>query len=164
MKADNMDRERLRELFRYKNGDLIRIADKNYKDKVCDITENTDFNRYKRIRTDGARYYTHRLVFLYHHGYFPKYIDHINGNKADNRIENLRGCTRSENYCNQGVCARNTSGYKNVSFHKHTGLWVARIQKNKKSHLIGYFNSPQDADVEVKKAREKLHGEFCNHG
>jgi hypothetical protein len=106
----------------------------------------------------------HRIVFLYHHGYLPKEIDHINENKSDNRIENLRVATRSQNMMNIRKNASNTSGYKGVRLHKKTKKWVAEIKQNKKYHYLGLFDCPQKAhEVYCKKALE-LHGEFASVG
>jgi len=57
---------------------------------------------------------------MLHHGYMPPEVDHINGDRADNRIENIRAANRSENQCNRFALANNTSGYPGVSWHKKT--------------------------------------------
>jgi len=157
-----MNQRRLKELFTYDDGDLIRIVDKQYNAEKGDVA-GCLFSGYLHINIDGRRYKAHRLVFLYHKGYMPEFIDHEDRNKLNNRINNLRECTKSENAYNQGVCSKNTSGYKNVSLHD-SGLWRVNIQKNKKSHLIGYFKTPEEANIEAVKARERLHGKFANHG
>jgi len=66
------------------------------------------------------------LIFLYHHGYLPKFVDHIDGNKKNNRIENLREATKSQNAMNQKVSTRNTSGIKGVMWHKRDKKWFVQ--------------------------------------
>jgi|688.fasta_scaffold389513_2 hypothetical protein len=106
----------------------------------------------------------HRIVFLYHHGYLPKCIDHINGNKSDNRIENLRDATHCQNMMNIGKSSLNKSGYKGVSFQKTSKKWIAQIKQNKNIFYLGLFDCPKKAyEVYCKKALE-LHGEFANIG
>jgi len=106
----------------------------------------------------------HRIVFLYHHGYLPKEIDHINGNKSDNRIENLRDATHCQNMMNIKKYSLNTSGYKGVRLHKKAKKWIAEIKQNNKYHYLGLFDCPKKAyEVYCNKALE-LHGEFANIG
>ena len=69
----------------------------------------------------------HRVAWLIHSGDLPEQVDHINGNKADNRLANLRPASNSENSRNRGAQSNNTSGFKGVSFHKSTGKYRAAI-------------------------------------
>jgi hypothetical protein len=103
----------------------------------------------------------HRLIFVLHHGYLPKEIDHINGDRADNRIENLRAVTRSENQCNRSALTSNTSGYPGVSWHKKSQAWVVRVMKNGKSHLLGYFKELELAGLVAAEARAIYHNGFA---
>lgn len=108
--------------------------------------------------------FVHRIIFLFHHGYLPKYVDHINGNKSDNRIENLRDVTHCQNMMNIKKYSLNTSGYKGVSFHKRSKKWVAQIKFNKQRIYLGLFDCAQKAyDAYCFKAKE-LHGEYANLG
>lgn len=119
-------------------------------------------NGYRSIFIDGYAYREHRLAFLYVFNLSPKYIDHIDGNSSNNRIENLRECTQRQNCQNRVIKSDNMSGVKGVGWHK--GRWRARINiKNKQIH-IGYFDEIKDAEGAVRLARIKHHGEFANHG
>ena len=109
------------------------------------------------------KYLVHRLIFLYHKGYLPECIDHINGNYLDNRIENLRESSISENQWNCKLREDNTSGHKNVHYNKSRNIWFTRFQINGKSITRGYFKNKEDAIKLAKQTREELHGEFCNH-
>ncbi len=88
-------------------------------------------------------------------------IDHVNGNKLDNRKSNLRTCTASENQHNQGLQINNTSGYKGVIWIVSRDLWRAQIKINSKQIYLGYFKNPNDAARAYNGAAIKLHGEFA---
>lgn len=103
----------------------------------------------------------HRVAWAIYYGYFPACdIDHINMDKKDNRIENLRLSTRSQNMFNRGKQLNNTSGYKGVSLHKPTGKWDARICVEKEKIYIGLFDTPELAHKAYCKMANKLHKEF----
>jgi hypothetical protein len=101
------------------------------------------------------------LIFLLEHGYLPKEIDHINGDRPDNRIENLREATRRENPYNQGMCKNNTSGFRGVSWHNHSKAWLVRLCVNGKSKIIGYFKDLELAGLVADEARALHHGKFA---
>ena len=113
----------------------------------------------------GQSYYTHRLLwFLTKNEQPPKEIDHINNDRLDNRIENLRGVTRNQNQHNTKTPKNNTSGIKGVGLHKPSNKWVARLALNKKYIHIGCFTDKKEAEQAIKKAREELHKDFANNG
>jgi hypothetical protein len=87
--------------------------------------------------------------------------DHINNNRLDNRRENLRVCTRSENLQNSSLRSNNTSGYKGVSYFKHGRLWMASLYLNKKLVFCKYFHNPEDAARAYNEAAKKYFGEFA---
>ena len=109
-------------------------------------------------------YRAHRLVFLMHKGYLPKTIDHINGDRLDNRIENLRAATVGQNQHNRKTNANNTSGYKGVSWNKGCNKWLSQIKLEGKRIHLGYFDNVEEAAEVMRKAREELHGDFAHHG
>jgi len=99
-----------------------------------------------------------------HHGFIPKEIDHINGNRLDNRIENLRSVNTMQNTYNGRLRSTNTSGAKGVVWHKGARKWMAQIGANGKHYYLGLFASLTEATEVVRKFREQYHGEFANHG
>ncbi|MCA7083411.1 HNH endonuclease [Cupriavidus sp. DB3] len=90
-----------------------------------------------------------------------RYVDHINGNKLDNRRENLRICSGAENGWNVRLSKRNSSGYKGVSFEKRSGKWQVRIRQKGKQIFLGYYEFPEEAAHAYNKAAVRLHGEFA---
>lgn len=88
-------------------------------------------------------------------------VDHINGNKLDNRRSNLRVCTRAQNLMNRGKQRNNTSGFKGVSYHKQCSKWMAFIKLNKRFINLGLFDTPEAAALAYNEAAKKYHGEFA---
>ena len=91
-------------------------------------------------------------------------VDHINGNKLDNRRQNLRICTRRENNFNMPLQSSNKSGYKGVHQHKRDGKWEAMISVGGKRYWLGRFNTAEEAYAKYCEAAPRLHGEFANLG
>lgn len=89
------------------------------------------------------------------------HVDHINGNKLDNRKCNLRFASQSQNLCNRSAAARNTSGFKGVSVHRCTGKWQARIQFQGKAKFLGCFVSASEAHAAYCVAAKDMHGAFA---
>ncbi len=108
----------------------------------------------------NRRYLAHVLAWLYVHGEMPVLeIDHINRDKADNRIANLREATLKENLQNRGKNTNNTSGHLGVGWNKAYERWYARIMVDRKSYHLGHFEHLADA-VAARKAAELLHHPF----
>ncbi len=95
---------------------------------------------------DGKYYLTHRLAWLYVHGYWPEpQIDHKNGVRNDNRIDNLREVTPRCNAQNCGIYSHNTSGFPGVTWDKDREKWKAQIQIHGKVMSLGRYNDPLEA-------------------
>lgn len=107
------------------------------------------------------RYCVHRIIWIWVHGKEPiDQIDHINGNKADNRLCNLREANTAENMRNVGKQSHNTSGWKGVSWHKLRSKWRADIKVNQKQIAVGLFDCPAAASFAYQIAADKYHGKF----
>lgn len=118
--------------------------------------------RYK-VSINSKYYYLHRIIFLYHHGYLPKYIDHINGDSTDNRIENLRAATQSQNTSNAKLFNTNTSGIKGVSWDKRNNKWTVGIGLDYKRIHLGRYDTLEEAKTVIEKKRKELHKEFARN-
>lgn len=114
-------------------------------------------NGYLQIRVDGKRYLAHRLAWLYMFGDWPSSeLDHANGDRLDNRIENLRLATRSQNNGNRRSNAR--SGFKGVVLTKHG--YRAGISLNEKFIYLGMYQTPEEAHAAYCEAARVAFGEF----
>lgn len=161
--TNELTQDLLNELFEYRDGVLYWKIAKAKKIKVGDVAGNLHKTGYLTTMVNSKRYLNHRLIFLMHHGYLPQCLDHIDGNKINNRIENLRPATIGENSRNSKIPKNNTSGFKGVSWHSRDKKWQAQLMINKKSKHLGIFKTIEEATEAVKKAREELHGEFARH-
>lgn len=117
-------------------------------------------NGYTRLMVSRRHCLAHRIVFLMVHGWMPKYIDHINGNKADNRPENLRAATHSQNHMNIGITKKNKSGFKGVS--KHGPSWRARIFVEGLELFLGTYKTEAEASAAYIAAADRYFGEFSS--
>lgn len=158
-------KEYLFSIFDYIDGKLFWIKPLSPNKRLLGMEAGsaTKHDRYKKVMIDKKSYKVHRLVYFMHHNYFPVYIDHINGNTFDNRIENLRDVTYTQNNQNAKIRKDSTSGVKGVYLHKATGKWTASCQANKKRLHLGLFDTIEEAEKAVKSAREQLHGSFARH-
>jgi len=121
---------------------------------------NTD--GYRRITIDGCLYHAHRLAWVMMTGNWPPaQIDHRDLDKANNRFDNLRLATNSQNGHNCGAYSNNTSGVKGVSWRKQRGKWGAEITHNGKRFFLGYFDTRAEAAAAYAKAAVDLHGDFA---
>ena len=119
-------------------------------------------NGYRTLRVDGKLYRAHRLAWFYVHGVWPAFgVDHRNANKTDNRIENLRPASQSQNMANDRKRANNTSGFKGVSWSTARKKWLAHIMVNYHSKYLGAFDAPKEAHEAYKAASKEHFGEFA---
>ena len=102
------------------------------------------------------------IIFLLHNGYLTKnmLVQHIDHNPFNNKPDNLRECTRSQNTQSNKLRKNNTSGHKGICWYASKSKWVVRIRKNGKNHFLGLFANKEDAIKTSIEARKKLHGDF----
>lgn len=147
--------KQLNDLFDYRDGDLYWKPQK---------AGTIDGSGYVQTGIKGKYYKNHRLIFLMHHGYLPEVIDHIDGDKTNNRIENLREASRAENNYNSRKPKHNKSGIKGVHWVTWYGKWRARFNVDKKVIDVGYFDDIEEARKAIVDARKKHHKKFANNG
>lgn len=129
------------------------------KGRAGTINETTG---YVVINTGKRLYRAHRLAWLYVHCRWPLLqIDHRNGDRTDNRINNLREASQAENNANASVRADNRCGLKGVRINPISGRYRARIKINGKAKHLGYFDSPQEAHSAYYAAAQEVFGEFA---
>jgi hypothetical protein len=116
---------------------------------------------YRYIQFNGKKYAAHRLVWLIENGKFPSlFIDHIDGNKLNNVITNLREVTGKQNNENKGAQRNSQTGIRGVSFNKKLKKFVAQIQHNGENHYLGLHETPQEAEKAYIEAAKKF---FTHH-
>lgn len=113
---------------------------------------------YVIIKLNGVCYGAHRLAWLYMNNEIPSVIDHMNRNRSDNRISNLRNVSTAENLFNAGNRRDNTSGTKGVSWNIVAKKWQARIRIRGKAKNLGFFESLDLAKEARESAEKKLYG------
>jgi hypothetical protein len=138
--------EYVREKLLYKDGKLFWRESNGKTIKAGQLAGTMAGRGYRYIRIKKHKLPEHRVVWLYHYGEWPKnQIDHIDGNRANNDIENLRDVNQSSNNKNQALRKDNKSGYRGVTWYKYTNKWAVKIGDNKKIHRLGYFEDLTEA-------------------
>ena len=155
--------ELVKKYFNYKDGELIWSKTTSRLAIAGSQAGTIDNKGYISIGINNKEYLLHRLIFMYHKGYFPSYVDHIDNNPLNNKIENLRPATISQNAYNARLKSTNKSGVKGVSWDKKSNKWRAQCSLNGKAQLLGFYDKLSDAKVMVEKYRNKYHKEFARH-
>jgi hypothetical protein len=153
--------DRLRQVFSYNesNGLFTRLIATSNRVKIGDVSNFIGKNGYVQIDLDGRTYYGHRLAWLYCYQAWPKsHLDHIDGNRNNNAIINLRECTMSENLQNQRKAhSVNSSGFLGVSWDSASRKWRAQISLLGKNRDVGRFETPEAEYVAYITAKAELH-------
>lgn len=170
------DRQVLESLFEYREGCLWwKVKPEGYfKDPAYQRSWNTKFagkpaglhrpDGYVLTMVQGKNVLVHRIIYFLAHGYCPAKVDHVDGNPANNRIENLRAANDSQNCWNMALSSKNTSGIKGVTWHIRDKRWQAQLKINDKMVHLGQFRELEDAKAAVINYRKIHHGEFANDG
>ncbi|WJR66977.1 HNH endonuclease [Neorhizobium sp. CSC1952] len=125
---------------------------------------DTNGRGYLRGSIFNRRYRAHRIVWLLHTGKWPAdQIDHINGDRMDNRPINLREVDTAGNTRNQTLSRANTSGVCGVHYHKQINRWVAEITVDRKRIFLGSFDDRESAAI-VRLAAQERFGFSARHG
>jgi hypothetical protein len=119
---------------------------------------------YIQIKLNNELILSHRLIWIYMYGYLPKYIDHINGQRDDNRIINIREVSNQQNSLNSKISKNNTSGIKGVYWDKSRNKWTVRLSIDGKCKFFKRFDDIDLAKLVIEEVRNKYHGKYANHG
>lgn len=148
-----MNIEELKEYFKYEPNTGKLFWSKRPSNRVVIGSEVGNYNDqgYKVCRFKGKALRVHRIVWAVAKGEHPaEFIDHINGDKGDNRLSNLRVVSNAENLQNM----KNSKGY---TYHRKLNKWMAQIVVNKERKYLGVFNTEHEAHEAYLKAKEELH-------
>jgi hypothetical protein len=119
---------------------------------------------YLKIQIFGKVYCAHRIAWLIYYGKHPEYgIDHIDGDKLNNAISNLRDADQLENSKNAKLSIANKSGFTGVTWAVHRNKWRSRIMFEGKDITLGFFSDIEDA-ISARKSANKKYGFHVNHG
>lgn len=150
----------LHERFEYRNGELFYKISPLPRVKVGSKAGSVNSDGYIKVSINNKKYCAHRIIFMMQYGYLPTEIDHINCNKADNRIENLRAVSRNQNRYNVVSYKSNTSGAKGVNWKEKIKKWQVSVN----GKYIGVFKDFELAELVAMEARHKYHGDYANNG
>ena len=154
-------KERLSGLFEYVDGGKLKRKVSAGNQRAGTVTSGKqESHGYCRILVYGDHYLFHRIVWRLVYGDEPKFIDHINNVRSDNRIENLRRVDKSSNCQHQLKPKSNTSGFIGVIRVRSSGNWTAKICVKSKSITIGTYSNIKDAVIAYNEKCNELHGEF----
>jgi hypothetical protein len=166
MTEEDLTQEDLHNWFRYEpeTGKMYWKESFAHRVKVGDEAGAFCTN-YIRVGIFGAKFQMHRLIWLMLKGPIPPgyLIDHKNGDGTDNRLDNLRLATYTQNNQNAKSLV-GSSKYKGVHWFKRDSCWQAKIEYDGKTHHLGYFVEELEAAEAYKKEALKIHGEFFNNG
>ena len=147
----------LKSKFKYDNGYLMRISGNPTSDSLNSAG-------YKRVSIDGTSYLTHRVIFMIVHGFVPEQIDHIDRDKTNNNISNLRPTTNQLNAINCKLPSNNSSGKSGVHWCSRALRWIAKIHIDKEGHRCARGFKDLDIAIQYRRKLELEHyGRLCPH-
>ena len=149
--------------FYYKGGKLYWDTQPvNNRVKIGDLAGYITAKGYIRVSVNGKEYFAHRIIWEMHHGLIPDgmFIDHIDGDRINNLLENLRLTDQRGNSTNSQLYKSNNSGYKGVS-KSPSGNYTAKIRVDNKLKHLGTFSTPEEAARAYDEMAVNIHGEFA---
>ena len=160
----SITQELVKELFDYRDGQLYWKNKASNRRAAGEIAGSIGVNGYRVITINYKKYKTHRLIFLMFHGYLPELLDHVDNNRLNNRIDNLRVATFSQNMHNSKVYKNSKSGIKGVSWEKDRDKWKVQVMFNGKNIIVRNLEDLELAQLVAQELRNKYHKEFAKHG
>lgn len=152
----------LHEIFEYRDGHLFwKVDRRGNKLKGKQANRLKKSNGYQEVTINKKKYYAHRIIFMMFYGRWAEQIDHIDGDRSNNLLSNLREASNAENNRNTKLRSTNQTGFKGVCYNKINKNYNARIMVNYKGIHLGCFDTPEEAHEAYKKAALELHGDFA---
>lgn len=153
--------EEVRRLFEYQDGQLIRKITRTHSAKAGDRCGSMGKRGYEVVNIRKRLYYVHRVIFAVVYGRWPAgFLDHINGIKTDNRIENLREASNAQNIqAAKRLWGHNTTGFRGIC--RQGKLWRAKLKANGVVRQLGYFHSAEEAAKAYDAGARKYFGAFA---
>jgi hypothetical protein len=164
-KEELISQDLVKALFAYcpDTGLFTRKITTGAKAKIGSVAGSIQDSGYVLLEINSNTYRAHRVAWLYMYGKFPvELLDHINRDKADNSIHNLREASKVQNSYNTSIRSDNSTGYKGVSIDKRSNRYRAYININGKQKSLGYYSTAEEAALAYNTAAEKYFGEFRN--
>ena len=150
-------KEDVETLFDYKDGALYWKVNREI-GKKAGVAEPRG---YVRVGYKGKKYLLHRLIFLYHHGYLPQIVDHIDNNQSNSNIENLRASDSVKNQYNRSINKNSKTGVKGVK--TRYNKYVVHLRVNGENKYFGIFEDLELASLVANEARNKYHGVYARY-
>ena len=146
-------------LFEYKEGDLIWKVRSGNRIHVGDIAGTIATVGRRYVQVEGKKHLVHRIIWFMHYGDCPEFLDHIDGDPLNNRIENLRPATKAQNAMNRRVMKTNKLKTKGV--HKRGDKYYAQIAMSGNVFPLGSFSTLLEASATYQRAALKHFGEYA---
>lgn len=157
--------ERLREIIHYneRTGEFTNIGNRSARSSDGEPAGFFRKDGYYAIGVDGVHHLGHRLAWFYVHGRWPaEMIDHINGDRGDNRLVNLREAKGWQNSANAPARSTSGTGIKGVSYDARKKKFTARVMVQSRFYNLGYFSSKEDAAEAIAKLHKEHQGDFAH--
>lgn len=158
-----LTQEQVKTHFEYRDGYLYWIKCNSNRVSPGKRVDSFDSKGYIQVMLFGKRQRAHRLIYLYHHGVLPEFIDHIDGNRSNNEISNLRACTLNQNQHNRKPRISNKTGVKNIFWDSKMKSWMVSLNANGNKIFQGWFDDFELAELVAAELRDKYHGAFARH-
>lgn len=156
---NELTQQRAKELFEHVDGNLIWKVNKKSA-KAGNIAGCKNSRGYLTVQVDGKNKTVHRVIWLMEYGWLPKLIDHIDGDRINNVLSNLREATVSQNLCNSRDYKKKSGLARNVRWNAKSQRWNIRVMKDQKEHYIGSCKDYDEAVSMAVAARKRFFGEF----
>jgi hypothetical protein len=161
----SIDRQEIKKVYEYKDGNLVYRIRTSNRINVGDVAGSINkYIGYVEMYFNKNKVKAHRLIWIYHNGDIPDklVIDHINGIRHDNRIENLRLATTTQNSYNRSKSIKSTSGYKGVYWNIKAEKWESKIQIDGILKHLGLFITKELAYEAYCKAAKQVQGDYAH--